>query len=249
MLADSRCSKACATRIHALSSLCVRGATAFCNKPRPELRDSDARPQGLLHLWRHSLRQQPKACATRMHARSGPCTRGATALVHRIGPATLSDTSLRGRQPTWRRSYQAQCFSSRPSDTQAVKTTGQAEHTCSTPSLGTAPRHCNYPRLALLGCTPSAASAPAVPQPSSTGSAQRHPSPRAAAETTDPVEDDMHPAQLGYAPLRPLYPQCRTTQHGPAQRHSLTHQGPAQQHSPRVTHILYETYLAFGLGL
>ena len=123
-----------------------------------------------------------------MHAHSGPCTRGATAFVHQIGPATLSDISLRRRQPTRRRSSQAQCFSGQPSDTQAVKTTGQAEHTCSTPSLGTAPTHGNYPRLALLGCTPSAASAPAVPQPSSTGSAQRHPSPRAAAETTDPVE-------------------------------------------------------------
>ena len=50
-------------------------------------------------------------------------------------------------------------------------------------------------------------------------------------------------------PVRPLYLQHQTTQHGPAQQHSLTQQGPTQQHTPRVTHILYETYLAFGLGL
>jgi hypothetical protein len=59
----------------------------------------------------------------------------------------------------------------------------------------------------------------------------------------------MRSAQLGYTLLRPLYPQRQTTQHGPAQRHSITQQGPAQQHSPNITHILYETYLAFGLGL
>ena len=74
-----------------------------------------------------------------MHALSGLCIRGATAFVHRIGPATLSDISLRQRQPTWRRSSQAQRFAGRPGDTQAVKTTGQAEHACSMPRLGTAP--------------------------------------------------------------------------------------------------------------
>jgi hypothetical protein len=53
--------------------------------------------------------QQPKACATRMHALSGLCIRGATAFVHRIGPATLSDISLRQRQPARRRPSQAHC--------------------------------------------------------------------------------------------------------------------------------------------
>ena len=157
--------------------------------------------------------QQLKACATRMHALSGPCTRSATAFVHRICPATLSDISLRRRQPAWRRPSQAQCSTGRPSDTQAVKTTGQAEHACSLPSSGTAPTHGNNPRPARLGCTPSTAPAFVAPQPSATtqglrdsdarpqrplhswrhslrppdrpSDAQRH---FTAAETTDPAE-------------------------------------------------------------
>ncbi len=38
-----------------------------------------------------------------MHALSSPCIRGATAFVHLISPATLSDISLRQRQPARRR--------------------------------------------------------------------------------------------------------------------------------------------------
>jgi hypothetical protein len=76
------------------------------------LRDADARPQGPLHSRRHSLRQQPKACATRMHAHRGLCIRGGTAFG-------------------------------------------------------------NNPRPARLGCTPSAAPAPAASQPSFTRPAQQ----------------------------------------------------------------------------
>jgi hypothetical protein len=125
--------KACATRMHALSGPCIRGATAFIHRIGPATlsdislrrrQPAQRRPsQAQCFNWsaqRHpggednqpggarlqlqdqhaefghspDALQQPKACATRMHALSGPCIRGATAFIHRIGPATLSDISL-----------------------------------------------------------------------------------------------------------------------------------------------------------
>ena len=99
---------------------------------------------------------------------SGPCIRGTTAFGHWIGPATLSDISLRQRQPAQRIPSRARCFAGRPGDTQAVKITCQAEHACSMPRLGTAPTPGSNPRPALLGSTPSATSAFVAPQPSAT---------------------------------------------------------------------------------
>jgi hypothetical protein len=112
--------------------------------------------------------QQLEACATRKHALSGPCIRGATVFGHWIGPGTLSDISLRQRQPAQRRPSHAQCFAGRPGDIRAVKTTGQAEHACSMPRLGTAPTPGSNPRPARLRSAPSAASAFEAPQPSAT---------------------------------------------------------------------------------
>jgi hypothetical protein len=154
------------------------------------LRDSDARP-------------------------SGPCIRGATAFVHRIGPATLSDTSLLRRQPARRRPSSAQCFTGRPSDTPVVKTTGQAEHACNTPNTGTAPTHGNTPgsgkaptlgsnsRPARLGCTPSAALAPAAPQHSSTGSAQRRSVTSHCGEDNQPCGDHLRHSASLVGPVTP----------------------------------------------
>jgi len=81
-----------------------------------------------------------------------------------------------------------------------------------------------------------AAPAPAAPQPTSTGPAQRRSVSLTAAETTGPAEDDLCPAQLGYTPLRPLYPQRQTTQRGPAQQHLLQWRQPAQQTIDTANH-------------
>jgi hypothetical protein len=131
---------------------------------------------------------------------------------------------------------QAQCFTGRPSDTPAVETTGQAEHACNTPSSGTRPEARQQPKTYATRMHAPAAPAPAAPQPTSTGPAQRRSVSLTAAETTGPAEDDLCPAQLGYTPLRPLYPQRQTTQRGPAQQHLLQWRQPAQQTIDTANH-------------
>jgi hypothetical protein len=65
----------------------------------------------------------------------------------------------------------------------------------------------------------------------------RHSVSLTAAETTGPAEDDLCPAQLRYTPLQPLYPQRQTTQHGPAQQHSLQWRRPAHQTIDTANHL------------
>ncbi len=155
-------------------------------------------------------RQQHKAHATRMHAQEAPAP--AAPQPTSTGPAQQRSVSHCSRDNRPDRDHlQAQCFTGLPSDTPAVETTGKAEHACNTLSSGTCPEAWQQPKTYATRMHAPAAPASAAPQNSSvepsTGPAQRRSVSLTAAETTGLAEDDLCPAQLGYTPLRPLYPQ------------------------------------------